>query len=80
MTECFWCHVDHQPGGYRFCGECLHVYRTWLALRYAHASVMVGMALRRVPGDTLVYRLQLAWGAFCRTRHIYSCPRCSHDW
>lgn len=87
MNECicFWCGEEHQGRGYRWCGECWHLYPTARSLRRAmrrpYLHRLWGLQRPFLKGNDLengwFYDL---WAALTiRVSRIYFCPLCSHD-
>lgn len=72
-----WSHnVDEldQPGDYRVCGECWHIFRTEEDLLQANKDLLE--AMRIATPKHLRYQVPVPEASGER---IYSCPFCTHD-
>jgi len=74
--HCSWHNIDEpqQPGDYRTCGECGHIYRTARDLRWAYRRDAWRMAYGY--GDWLTYMLA---ALTVRASRILCCVYCGHD-
>lgn len=69
--HCFFCNVDEplQPGDYRVCGECLHVFRTAEELLARHNQLLAEFFGAGYP----------AMEPATDPEQVWTCPLCAHD-
>ena len=77
--HCWWHEVDEVGDGYIRCGECGHLYLTKRALRRAYRAVLWSM-IRDAWKRIQLVPLELVWNMLTRkTKDIYFCQLCTHD-